>query len=616
MVKVGKNKQKKRRGASLTVLALFLLTTAGVILQLTPLSLQGIGSFTQTVVGKIPPPAAFNTSDTSKTTMRGSVYDRNFKELGISYHLYNLYVKTAEIKDHQDIAKQLSTVLNKDIKSLATFIKQPQHIISISENLEKKIADQINEMHLDGVYCKAIEKRFYPEHFTAAHLVGFSKNNTGLAGAEKKFDTILQPGVFRNSDFPQLNLNKKEVIGQKSADIILSVDLTIQKTLDNLLEKYLQNFKTIKAIALVMDPRTGEILSLTSSPAYNPNFFWQATSKQKDNTASDFIDLELVKPIIARAATIIKENGRTDLSLPKFATAPLHGLSEIEIKSYASKMGFYNNNKSELSANLDIIQSQDENQKNDGTLLNSIQVATTIATLINGGWNIVPYYLNSIYDHASNTFYYRNQPLASAKEPRSISPTMGVRIRRGLAEFSQNKKDNFLIYYQKLNKVNVNPNKSTYTMQEFVLGWAPKKIPDKLLLLAIQHADLYPLPLQRKNTKLSLQETAKNILQFLKDHKNVATSSRYPQAKDPYNYQQFLISQKIDTNEPLQATSQSPFTMPDVTGLSLRKALKLLNKSNLKIRIQGNGRIVEQAPAVGESLESFTSCTLTLEQKY
>jgi cell division protein FtsI (penicillin-binding protein 3) len=617
MIKARKYKPRKQRRTLLTVLILILLTTAGAILFRVPLSLQDIGSFILSVVGK-------NLSQqeeaiSAETILRGSIYDRNFKELGVSYNLYNLYIRPAEIKNSLQAAKQVSTLLNKDEKSLLDAFKQPQHIIQLAENLGKEQAEQIQQLHMDGLYCQSAEKRFYPEHLTAAHLVGFSENNIGLAGAESMFDTILQPGVFKDSDIPQLDLQGKQIVGQTTTDIILSLDLLVQKKVDTELGRYLQNRNPSKGIALVMDPRNGEILSATSLPSYNPNYFWQADDRHRqDYTGHKFIEAELIRPVLVRAAAILKNNGQTDTLLPASIAATDFGLSLEELDNYLKMLGLEQNPECELPAcgNSTEVDVKSLHTQETEKMYSSIQIATTVASLINGGWKIKPFYLNSIYDHSDNTFFHRAQPLTSQAKSRSMSPAMGVRIRRELSGLKIDKQDNFLIFKKNINRINLESDSSSYIMQELLLAWTPKQIPDKFLLLAIQHSDLYPWSTQKDDESFSLEQAGKNIMLFLDKNKQVETEAQYSPKKDLYNYQQFLISQKIDYRKPLKSAPSSLATMPDINGLSLRKALQQLNELNLQIQVKGYGRIVEQMPAAGQPLDNITSCTLILEQKH
>ncbi len=192
---------------------------------------------------------------------------------------------------------------------------------------------------------------------------------------------------------------------------------------------------------------------------------------------------------------------------------------------------------------------------------------------------------------------------------------MGVRLRRELARLQLKNSENFLIIKEKLNEVHFTADSSTYVMQELLLGWAPKIIPDRLLLLAIQHADLYPWPAQAQNKKksFSLEEAGRNIMRFLEENKTISKNFAYPNHQDPDNYQQFLIGRKLDSSKPRLAASQTTSTMPDITGLSLRKALQHLNKLKLKIQVKGSGQIIGQIPAAGEPLKGISSCTLILE---
>ena len=106
-----------------------------------------------------------------------------------------------------------------------------------------------------------IYARQYPLGIQAAHLLGYFSETRGSAGAENWFqaDLLGQTGILRAWNLFQSLAGKSQV----GYDLQLTVDARLQKTGYQLL-------KGRKGALVVLDPRTGEILALISSPGFDP----------------------------------------------------------------------------------------------------------------------------------------------------------------------------------------------------------------------------------------------------------------------------------------------------------------------------------------------------------
>ncbi|RME61143.1 MAG: penicillin-binding protein 2, partial [Candidatus Dadabacteria bacterium] len=138
--------------------------------------------------------------------------------------------------------------------------------------------------------------RYYPHGLSAAHILGylrsiskkeisFFKNKgylpyekIGKAGIEEEFEDLLHGKAGKEIQVVNVygtvvkTIFKKEPIA--GAKVVLTLDLQLQKTAENLL-------KGKKGAIVLMDVRSGEILSLASSPAFNPNMFSNQLNKQQ-----------------------------------------------------------------------------------------------------------------------------------------------------------------------------------------------------------------------------------------------------------------------------------------------------------------------------------------------
>ncbi len=613
MVKVGKKQTKnKRRLLFLLASLFFLLTAAGVTLYRLPLSLQDIGSVIQLAVGKIENQSADKKS--AEPVLRGTIYDRNYKELGVSYLLYDIIARPNEIEDKTKTISRLEEITGKTKENIEDSFNKTHKNIKIAGYLSQDQASEVKQLDLAGIYIKPNETRFYPEHTMAAHLLGFSDNNIGLKGAEGLYDTILQPGEFIQSDAPEVDFAGEKILGRSRTDIVLTLDTQLQKKTDELLKKYMKDQQMDQAMAIVLDIRTGGVLSFNSLPTFDPNYYWKADeSNQKSLHDSIQFDLGMIHPLLARTARSISSNGMgTDLP-PVFVASQNLGLTSEQIVASNQKLGLY----TEIDCYLPLCQKDNTDhlkpaETHSPQQASCLKITNTFASLLNGGYKLKPFFLESIFDHNLGKSFGRNNLIGTATTG-IFEPAQGVKVRRELSRLKKNNKQDYVFIHGSTVKTIATGNFSKYVNQEILIGWVPKKIPDILLVVAAQRSHLAPLKKQVKKKKITLPGLGTKLLPFLHSNNVRTTGDEIVLKPTNENLERFLISRQIDHPQTKLETPVSLKKMPNVLGLSLRKGLQELNHLKLNIRAQGTGRIVSQDPKAGTSLENIEEVFLLLE---
>lgn len=143
-----------------------------------------------------------------------------------------------------------------------------------------------------GIFVDEDTKRFYPNSNLAAHVIGFTNvDNDGIDGVEKMMEQYLKgvPGkILSEVDASGMELTmgeEKYIQPQDGNDVILTIDETIQYFAEKALEKAISDNNVINGgTAIVMDPRNGELLALTSKPDFDLNSP-RAAPKGKDKAA-------------------------------------------------------------------------------------------------------------------------------------------------------------------------------------------------------------------------------------------------------------------------------------------------------------------------------------------
>ncbi len=214
------------------------------------------------------------------TAERGKILDRNGVVLADNITTTSLIVIPNQISNKEEVAKTLSDILNTDYNDMLEHVSKKTSIERIhpeGRGLSSEIADKINSYHYDGVYLVKESKRYYPYGNLLAHVLGYvGIDNQGLSGIELKYDEYLtgtDGKIKYYSDAKGNKLALNEVYEEATAglDIMLTIDYRIQASLERELDNIVSMFQPDNALALAMDPNTGEILGMSSRPTFDPN---------------------------------------------------------------------------------------------------------------------------------------------------------------------------------------------------------------------------------------------------------------------------------------------------------------------------------------------------------
>jgi cell division protein FtsI (penicillin-binding protein 3) len=607
---VRKRKRRKRRLYIVGILVILLAATGGTLHRLS-LSLQDISRIIQLAAGKIS-----NGNENVipvEANLRGTIYDRNFNELSVSYQLFTLYAHPSELADRHSSAEKLALILGTDKDILADRLNNVKPVIEIADDLDMHQAAEVAALDMDGVYCKPVEERFYPIHRIAAHLLGFTGNSTGLAGVEALYDQVLQPGVFRRNDAPEVDIDGVESAGLTTTDVILTIDLGLQKEVEQQLRSHLQSKGAARGIALVMEPGTGRVLTMASQPGFDPNYFWQSESQHlQDQVFQPVFEQDLLKPLLLTAAAIY-EAGLDGEILPVTVRAPDYGLTEEKLAEYRLLFGLQEPVPSILPSDKEPARA-DVGEMGPCRVLSGAQMEVALAALLNGGSRVKPWLLESLYDHNRNRFYPR---AVESTRHRILPPAQGINLRRELLQNSPYSGKNGFLFVNKSITIGKNKGFSDYRIQEVLLAAVPDKAPKVLLLMAFDYGSLYPLPPgavgRKKKKKNYLADMGHKLLPVLMRYGMNEQVAERPVGKNEGNYRRFLIVRRLELPEQKKHYAEVDHIMPALKGLSLRKGLQRISPYHLKVSVQGSGHIVGQNPAPGEPLAKNGVCELTLQ---
>ena len=209
---------------------------------------------------------------------RGIIYDRNGEILADNATTTSLVVIPNQIKDKKGTTKKLSEILNVSYEDMYKHINKKTSIERVhpeGRRLSYEIADKIKNLKLDGVYLVKESKRVYPFDSYMAHTLGFvGIDNQGLSGIELTYNDYLtgEDGAikyFSDAKGNKLKLGEIYEQPQNGMNITLTINNEIQTSLERELSNAVTKYSPDRAVGLVMDPNSGEILAISARPNFS-----------------------------------------------------------------------------------------------------------------------------------------------------------------------------------------------------------------------------------------------------------------------------------------------------------------------------------------------------------
>lgn len=214
------------------------------------------------------------------TADRGLITDRNGKVLADNITTTSLVVIPNQIQNKEQVARDLAAILDVEYDEMYRHISKNTSIERIhpeGRQLSYEIADKINALNYDGVYLLKESKRYYPYGSLLSHVLGYvGIDNQGLSGIELYYDRYLtgaNGSIKYFSDGKGNRIDKASVYeaSQNGMNIALTIDLDIQLAVERELDNAVSKYNPEQALIVVANPKTGEILAMSSRPNFDSN---------------------------------------------------------------------------------------------------------------------------------------------------------------------------------------------------------------------------------------------------------------------------------------------------------------------------------------------------------
>ena len=567
---------------------------------------------------------------------RGLILDRNGEVLANNLTTVSLILIPNQIKNKDMVCRELSKVLNVSYDEMKKHVYKKTSIERVhpeGRRLSNDVADKINSMNLDGVYLVKEAKRNYPNKDLLSHVLGYvGIDNQGLSGLELQYDKYLTGTngsikYFSDAHGNRLDLNDIYSSPVAGLNINLTIDLNIQKSLEREMNNINDMFHPDMALAIVVNPKNGEILGMSSLPDFDPNNYKQYSNEVLSRNlpiwssyepGSTFKIMTMASAVNEGVIDIFNDHfydsGKVNVdgSILKCWKSGGHGdqtflqvlqnscnpgfvklgelLGKERLFSYIDKFGFGEKTGIDLNGegtgiifplskvhNVELATSA----FGQGVSVTPIQQVMAVSSVVNGGYLYKPYVVKSISDN-TNTIIMENSKELKRK---TISSETSAIMREALESVvaKGGGKSAYIEGYRIGGKTGTaqKQENGVYLVNNYIMSFmsvVPANNPEAVLYLAIDNP---------KNTAMLSSYTttpiARRILLDIIDTLKIE-------------------KQDNEMEKDLEWNDKIYYEVPNVVGLSVKDAKKKL--INFEVVIEGDGdKVIEQSPDALEKCE-------------
>ena len=594
---------------------------------------------------------------------RGAILDRSGNELALSLKTESLFAHPRRVADPEKAATLLAPLVGRSRNEILKHLRSGKSFVYIERFLEPEEAAAVRALDLpigDGQPFGLLpsSKRYYPRSELAVHVLGFANiDGKGVEGIEKQFDyelrgdstiyLVLQDGLNGRVRQKTIDLPDKQPV-----DVILSVDAVLQHIVERELDRAMRETRAEAASAVLLDPRTGEVLALANRPAADPNHFGKARPEARINRAV----VHQYEPgstfkIVTMAAALERnrvepnqlfncENGTLHVGRRTIhddtphqllsATQTLYKSSNICMVKIARLLepdAFYRTilefgvgtetgielpgeQEGDIRAPADwSSHSRDSLAFGQEVALTVLQMASIFATLANDGIYLPPrVVLESRNPDGKSTPAPRpnGKRVISSRTTRTLNKMLEGVITRGTGKRAR------IDGYRLVGKSGTAQKwvDNNYSDTDYIAsfgGFGPLPDPQLVCLVVIDTP---------RGAEYHGGEVAGPV--FRRIMADVLARQRVPRDGEVLAVQgpssataDHLASREVTA--PREVARERPTgNVPDLSGLSLRKAVSRLAARGYLAEVQGQGFVQRQHPAAGSSLAPGKSCKLLL----
>jgi len=242
---------------------------------------------------------------------RGNILANDGSWLSARADAYILYAEIPNLKDSsKTIANKIAPFLIEDSEDKGLLLEEVNRIQSLldkketvwtilTKRLTPEVKSNIEALHINGLGFERMDIRVYPEASSAAHLLGFvgkqeDGSDIGYFGLEGYYNLSLQgkSGFFEHEKDALgelINVDDiKEVSAIGGVDLLTNINKTVQMYVEKELKEGIEKYSASSGTVIVMNPKDGAIVAMSSFPSYEPDKYWNYSNDLFKNPAISF----------------------------------------------------------------------------------------------------------------------------------------------------------------------------------------------------------------------------------------------------------------------------------------------------------------------------------------
>ena len=287
-------------------LFLALLAAAFGVLVLRAAWLQGVRASSLARLGETQ-----HREEVALPASRGTIFDRMGVQLALGEQATTIYADPMQIRNPRLVASVAARMLGLDAATLyPALADRTRGFVYIERQADPVRAAALQRRRIPGLGFYPEERRAYPQGSVAAQLLGYvGVDDNGLAGMELELDKELAGRPGHETLVKDATGRAVDVITDRPAiqgrDVTLTIDHTIEANAEEVLRATVHKWAAKDATAIVLDPRTGEVLAMAVEPGYDANRYPSAQAElQRNRTVTDTYEPGSTFKVVTVAAAL------------------------------------------------------------------------------------------------------------------------------------------------------------------------------------------------------------------------------------------------------------------------------------------------------------------------
>ncbi len=589
--------------------------------------------------------------------IRGEILARGGESFTTNTIHYSFAVDPQVLEAADSLAYLFARVFNRPADRYLGLMRGDRSFAWLERNVPAWKSKPLLALDFPGLIVRPEVRRRYPFARLAAPVIGFTDvDNRGIAGIELEYETSLrgrdgrQVQRFNARGNPLYRHRPEWTPPMNGAHVRLTIDIDYQAIFEEELERAYERLDPTGLQGVLLDPHSGEILALAQFPSFDPNRAWESPiANQRLKPVNDMYEpgstLKVITAVAALEEGLYGPDDLIDCENGEFLygellisdTHPRAELTLAGIMAHSSNIGIIKIaeqlgadrlyryfTRFGLGARTGVgwqgetpgllREPEAWSEISTGELamgqeigVTTLQLALIYAAIANGGLLLRPRLVHSVPEDAP-TEPQQTQPqvirrVASRQTMRRMREILYYSVEEGTGSTAR------IAGYQIAGKTGTGQKfiEGRYSDRKFMPTFAAMIPADNPRLVCVVAVDS-----PRYGSHFGSEAAApivRNVFQRIL-HLNNDFYAPPPAVADRQRPQPILLASAVAR----QKTSPRG-QVPDFLGYSLRKALQLARQADVRVQLEGSGRVVAQSVPVGAPVNAATLCRLTLAQE-